>query len=296
MNLRDLPALKALAGRPGLSWEISARALDVWQPDIRAASADAGEAAVISILDVIGYDWWTDGGVTSARISAALRRIGNQPVEVHVNSPGGDVFEGIAIYSLLKEHSAKAKVTVKVLGLAASAASVIAMAGDEIQIARPAFMMIHNTWVVAGGNRHQLRDVADTLEPFDAALADLYVDRTGLEAKAIGKMMDKETWMGGSAAVDQGFADSLLASELLTTDDKAKAEVAPNIAARKMAAALQASGISRGDIRSLIKNLYGKPGAADEPATPSAGDTAEDDQVLARLRLAAAGLSLSTLN
>jgi ATP-dependent Clp protease protease subunit len=84
------------------------------------------------MYDVIGEDFWSGGGVTVNRVDAALRQIGNQDVEVHINSPGGDMFEGIAIYNRLLEHPGK--VTVKVLGLAASAASIIAMAGEEVLI------------------------------------------------------------------------------------------------------------------------------------------------------------------
>ncbi|MBN0106041.1 Clp protease ClpP, partial [Pseudomonas aeruginosa] len=90
----------------------------------------------------IGYDWWTGEGVTAKRIAGALRAIGGDvDVTVNINSPGGDVFEGLAIYNLLREH--KGKVTVRVLGLAASAASFIAMAADEVKIARAGFLMIH---------------------------------------------------------------------------------------------------------------------------------------------------------
>jgi ATP-dependent Clp protease protease subunit len=111
----------------------------------------------------------------------------------------------------LREHPAA--VTVKVLGIAASAASVIAMAGDEIQIARAGFMMIHNTWIMAMGDRHALREAADWLEPFDQVAVDIYAARTGLEPKALGKMLDQETWIGGTKAVEQGFADGFLPAD-----------------------------------------------------------------------------------
>ncbi|KLB48562.1 peptidase, partial [Xanthomonas euvesicatoria] len=104
-------------------------------------------------------------GVTARRVAGALRAMGKGPVTVNVNSPGGDMFEGLAIYNLLREHDGE--ITVKVLGLAASAASIIAMAGDTVQIARAGFLMIHNAWVMAVGNRNDLIEVADTLKPFD---------------------------------------------------------------------------------------------------------------------------------
>ncbi|EPJ5267720.1 head maturation protease, ClpP-related, partial [Providencia stuartii] len=122
-----------------ISYELKPKALDKWNSGIRAASSDN----TISVLDVIGEDFWGEG-VTAKRISAALRAIGNQDVVVNINSPGGDMFEGLAIYNLLRAHNGK--VTVNILGIAASAASVIAMAGDEIRMGRGAFLMIHNCW------------------------------------------------------------------------------------------------------------------------------------------------------
>jgi ATP-dependent Clp protease protease subunit len=159
---------------------------------------------------VIGEDPWTGGGVTVKRIDAALRSIGNKDVIVNINSPGGDVFEGIAIYNRLREH--QGQITVKVLGLAASAASVIAMAGDKVQIGASSFLMIHNAWVLAIGNRHDMREVADFLEPFDRALADVYVARTGQRSRTC-RAMDAETWFNGSQAVELGYADALLAAD-----------------------------------------------------------------------------------
>ena len=136
-------------------------ALDRWQPGVQAA-ADTDNS--ISSYDVIGEDFWTGEGVTVKRIDAALRKIGNRDVVVNINSPGGDVFEGIAIYNRLREHPAQ--VHVRVLGLAASAASIIAMAGDKIEVGEAAFIMIHNAWVMAVGNRHDMAEVAAFLEPF----------------------------------------------------------------------------------------------------------------------------------
>src|SRR5690625_4941230 len=173
MKKRDLPQPPLAARIPLVRSEVAARAIERWSEGIRAARDSDN---TISILDEVGEDFWGEG-VTAKRIAPALRDLGGRDVVVNINSPGGDVFEGLAIYNLLREH--EGHVTVKILGLAASAASVIAMAGDEIQIARAGFMMIHNTWVVAAGDRNALRDIADMLEPFDGALADIYAARSG---------------------------------------------------------------------------------------------------------------------
>lgn len=188
--------------------EIKPLALKRWNPGIRAASE---EEHSISIYDAIGQDPWSGEGVTTKRIAAALRSLNGADVTVNINSPGGDMFEGLAIYNLLRDYSGK--VTVKVLGLAASAASIIAMAGDEIRIARAGFLNIHNCWVVALGNRQDLLEVASRLEPFDQAMAEIYASRTQSQLSAMQQLMDADTWLNGSAAVEQGFCDDLLKSD-----------------------------------------------------------------------------------
>ena len=205
MNLEQL-----LASRPrNVRFEVPTKALKNWNPALAAAGDDENS---ISILEPIGFDPWTGDGVTAKRISAALRAIGpGNPVTVNINSPGGDVFEGLAIYSLLKEH--KGDVTVNVLGLAASAASVIAMAGNTVRIAKAGFFMIHNTWTVVAGDRNFLAEIADWLQPFDDAMAGIYEDRTGDKKASLLKMMDAETWINGDSAISQGFADDYLASD-----------------------------------------------------------------------------------
>lgn len=244
---RNLPAALAGARVGGVRFDLSAKALERWNPSVQAAASDDNS---ISVFDVIGQDYWTGEGVTAKRIAAALRSIGERDVVVNINSPGGDMFEGLAIYNLLREH--KGHVTVKVLGVAASAASIIAMAGDEVQIARAGFLMIHNAWVFAAGNRHDFRDYADYLEPFDASMADIYVARSGQDLAAVQKMMDGETWIGGSAAIEQGFADVLLASDEVAeqADEKPAA-----LAVRRIEAALRASGMPRTEAMRLISDF-----------------------------------------
>src|SRR5262249_39846333 len=185
-----------------------------WNAGIRAASAD--EKNVIEIFDVIGYDFWTGGGITDKWVSEKLESFGGQPVEVQINSPGGDMFEGISIYNLFNQYPGK--VTVKIMALAASAASVIAMAGDEIQIGQGAFIMIHNCWVMAIGNRNDMRELADYLEPFDLALRDIYVSRTDMKASVVAKYMDDETFIGAKQAIDEGFADAELSKDKIKED------------------------------------------------------------------------------
>ena len=150
MSLKQLPELRLTkALNTAETCDLLPEAVERWSP--MAAISD--DSSTISIFDPIGERF--DGqGVTAKRISAALRAIGQKEIVVQVNSPGGSFFEGFAIYNLLRNHNAK--VTVQVMGLAASAASVIAMAGDEIQMGEGSFVMIHNAAVIAIGNRHDL--------------------------------------------------------------------------------------------------------------------------------------------
>lgn len=257
MTKRALPKAD-IATRPGLGSKVSETVLSRWNPDVKAAGESEETDAQISILDVIGQDFWGDG-VTSKRIAGALRSIGDRDVTVLINSPGGDFFEGLAIYNMLREH--QGAVTVKILGMAASAASVIAMAGDRIEIARAGFLMIHNTWVVAAGDRHSLKEVADWLEPFDAASVDIYAARSGVDAGDISSMLDRETWIGGASAVDQGFADALLSKD--EVDAGAQQSAGGKVRAeRTLDLICQKSGISRSAARQLRADLKGgQPGA-----------------------------------
>ncbi|WP_084539613.1 head maturation protease, ClpP-related [Azorhizobium doebereinerae] len=255
------------------------QALARWQAGVRAAVETDN---VVRIFGVIGEDWWTGLGNTVGTVSDRLNEIGDRDIEVHVNSPGGDVFEGIAIYNLLQSHTKN--VTVKVLGLAASAASIIAMCGDERLIGAGAFFMIHNAWVMAMGNRHDLRDVADYLEPFDASLRDIYVARSSQSASDIEKWMDEETFLNASRSIELGFATGGLSKDDVT-EDKATTEQARTAnAARQMEAVLtKKGGMTRSSARALMKDLVnGKPGAAAghggmpgaaTPSQPGAGDT-----------------------
>ncbi|MDQ2139579.1 Clp protease ClpP [Alcaligenaceae bacterium B3P038] len=262
MTIKTLPG--APEGRPcaGVSSQVLPRAFDRWNNGVRAA-ADAEVERSISVYDVIGYDYWSGEGVTAKRVAAALRNMGKGPVTVNVNSPGGDMFEGLAIYNLLREHDGE--VTVKVLGLAASAASVIAMAGDKVQIARAGFFMIHNAWVMAIGNRNDLIDVADTLKPFDVAMAGIYAARTGEDIKAMAKLMDAETWIGGEAAIEGGFADELLASDQV---EKGSGKASAS-AARRIEAGLRASGMPKSEAMRLISEIKSSSG---DPAGGGEGD------------------------
>ena len=236
---------------------------------VRPAALAQGDN-VITMFDFIGEDFWTGGGVTAKGVSRQLRAIGDRPVEVHINSFGGDMFEGIAIYNVLREHPQD--VTVKVMGLAASAASIIAMAGDRIEIGAASFLMIHNCWVMAVGNRHDMQAAADQLGEFDKALASVYAARTGLSADGeIAAMMDRDYYISGASAVDQGFADALLLGEELSESEVEKAKAKAMEPVRAMEMTLIAAGRTRAEARAEIMKIKGTPGAA-LAGTPDAAE------------------------
>lgn len=278
MTMRKLPSAK-INVRPGLRSELAPAALDRWNSSVKSAADDSDNT--ISILDPIGEDWFGDG-VTAKRISAALRNIGKKDVVVSINSPGGDYFEGLAIYNLLREHPAK--VTVKIVGIAASAASVIAMAADEVQIARAGFIMIHNTWVVAVGDRHALRDVADWLEPFDVTATDIYEARTGLDENEIGRMLDRETWIGGAEAVEKGFADSLLSADEIDSKTNNSIEGRQQVAAHKFDTLLARANVPRSERRELLNALKGGMPGATVTGMQDAAVLAEVSNLLASIK------------
>jgi ATP-dependent protease ClpP protease subunit len=240
-------------------FDVSEGALSKWDSSIKAL-APAGEN-IIEVFEVIGLDYWTGDGVTAKGVSAKLREFRGEDVTVNINSPGGDMFEGLAIYNVLREYPGD--VNVKILGMAASAASIIALAGDHIEIGASAFYMIHNAWIMVAANRNGLREYADYLEPFDNAMAEIYAARTGSSKEDMLAIMDAESWINGKDAIEQGFADALLASDevLHDTGDSASA-------AAKLDRALAQSGMPRSERRKLLQQV--------KNSTPNATEKEED--------------------
>lgn len=161
------------------------------------------DAATIHVYDEIGY--W---GVTAQDFVAELQGVTAGRIELHVNSPGGDVFDGIAIMQALKSHSAH--VTVTVDSLAASIASVIAMAGDRVVMAKNATMMIHDGHSLAIGNAADMRQTADLLDKVSDNIASVYAERAGGTVEEWRDRMRAETWYSADEAVAAGLADEVL--------------------------------------------------------------------------------------
>jgi ATP-dependent Clp protease, protease subunit len=178
----------------------------------------SGTRASLYLYDVIGEDWWTGGGVTAKSVQQALDGMkGATALDVYVNSPGGDVFEAAAIHTQLRRFVGERVVYVD--GIAASAATFVAMAGDRIVTAPAATWMIHEVWSGVVGRASDMRAMADTLDLLNATYVDTYAKRTGQSVEDVRAWMAAETWMNASDAKARGFTDEI--SEGETSDNGA---------------------------------------------------------------------------
>ncbi|WP_337089987.1 head maturation protease, ClpP-related [Leuconostoc pseudomesenteroides] len=164
--------------------------------------------AQIDIFGDIVSEKWFDEETSATSFRDALKELGDvSTINLSINSGGGSVFDGIAIYNMLKSH--KATVNVYVEGLAASIASVIAMAGDTITMRSGSMMMVHMPWTLSQGNAEEMRKTADTLEKTGDSIVDIYSERTGISPDDIRNIMNDETWLSAEEAVEQGWATKL---------------------------------------------------------------------------------------
>jgi len=172
-------------------------------PEALALRDGADGVTEILLYDEIG--WY---GVTAKDFVLALAQAGAGPVHLRINSPGGDVFDGMAIYNALRAHPAPVSVTVD--GIAASAASFIAMAGQTIQMAETSMLMIHNAWGLVIGNRLDMLETAAVMEKIDGQLAAIYAGRSGKLISDFAAMMDAETWFTATEAQAAGLCSGIV--------------------------------------------------------------------------------------
>ena len=170
--------------------------------------AEGGENAPAQLMicgEIAPDGWGWDGDTEAERFRAQLSACGD--VDVVINSPGGDVFAGAAIYAYLRAHPGR--VVVKIAGIAASIASLIAMAGDEILISRAGYLMIHRPWMHACGDAEDMERYARQLREIGAGIAAAYAEKTGMTREEISALLDAETYMNAESALEMGFADGL---------------------------------------------------------------------------------------
>ena len=167
--------------------------------------ASANEPAVLQIFDQIGEDWFGGSGISAKAFSDALQSVGPGPLVVEINSPGGNVWDGLAIYNMLRGR--QAPVTTRVVGIAASIASIIALAGDSIEMADASLFMIHDPSGMVAGTSEDMRKMANALDQHAEILAGIYTKRTGKTSAQIRAAMTAETWFTAQEAIQFGLAD-----------------------------------------------------------------------------------------
>jgi len=173
----------------------------------RIVAQAAERSADVYIYEQIGEDWWTGEGVTAKKLVKELAELDVDLINLHVNSPGGNVFDGVAIHNALKNH--KAKVRGYNDGLAASIATVVLLGADEVIMAQNALFMVHNPWGCASGNSADMRKYADVLDKVRDTILVAYRDKTGLDDASLVEMMDAETWLDAEEAHGYGFVDQI---------------------------------------------------------------------------------------
>jgi ATP-dependent Clp protease protease subunit len=186
------------------------KALDGSDPDLAERT--------LFLNGTIASESWFDDDVTPALFKSDLDS-GKGPITVWINSPGGDVWAAAQIYNMILSYSGK--VTVKIDGLAASAASVIAMAGDEVLVSPVSMLMIHNPATAAMGDKSDLEQAISMLDSVKDSILNAYVNKTGLSKNKLSKLMDDETWMDANKAVELHFADRVMERPELYRSDEA---------------------------------------------------------------------------
>jgi len=215
------------------------------------------DRAEIWIYEMIGEDFWTGGGFTAKNFQKELSAIKASQIDLHINSPGGEVFDGLAIYNLIKQHPAN--VTTYIDGLAASIASVIAMAGDEIFMAENALMMIHNPYGMVMGMADDMRKMAERLDVVRDSISKAYISKTGKADDEINALMDTETWMTADDAMELGFIDDITekmdmaaCAKFVPIMDKAGFKHIPAFGAKNAEKALRDAGFSRKEAKKIL--------------------------------------------
>lgn len=165
------------------------------------------DTATVYLYDAIG-GWF---GIVAEDFIRDLMAIEAKTIMLHINSPGGDVFDARAIHTAIKQHPAE--VTAQIDGIAASAATYIALAADTVTMAEGAFFMIHNAWTLAFGDKNDMIDMADLLEKIDQTINKDYQNKTGIGADEITEFMDAESWFTADEALEHGFIDEIFTGD-----------------------------------------------------------------------------------
>lgn len=202
--------------------EGSASPFDPFWRVVDAAESDSGETEIEFYGHISEYSWWEDD-ITPAKFRAELANLGNRPITVRIHSGGGDVYAASAIRSMLIDYPGR--VTTRIDGLCASAATYIAMAGDLVKMQDSAYFMIHNPWMITWGDEGDLKKAAEFLGTIKKGIVETYTGKTKLSEEKISKMMDKETWMTAQEAKELGFVDEVVSGRVKIFDSLKNAAV-----------------------------------------------------------------------
>ena len=228
-------------------------------------TSEDGTTADLDIYGDISSCWWDDDAMSAPKLSKQLDELGDvSQINVHINSYGGEVAEGLAIYSALRRHKAYVRTTCD--GFACSIASVIFMAGDERLMSDASLLMIHNAWTSAlGVNAADLRKLADDMDTITSASKSAYMARVSITEDELTELMDAETWISPSDAVDMGFATEI---ETFESGDKASQGARDSLMALVMASV---------EHRAAAKDDDDDPDDADDDSGDDDGDSDSDD-------------------
>jgi ATP-dependent Clp protease, protease subunit len=204
----------------------------------------------ITIYGVIGTSWLSDS-FSANDIDKAIKAAGDNDIIINLNSPGGDAFDGITIFNRLKRHPGK--VTIHVDGWACSAASVIAMAADELIMGLGSMMMIHEARNIVWGTKTDMRKEADILEELEEGIIDIYMTKANISREEIRQMVDVETWFSAKRAVEIGFADKVEGTDEEDDNDDT---------------ATMLSYADKQNIMNELKNILNTNNQANEPTSP----------------------------
>jgi len=209
----------------------------------------------IMIYDVIGWPF-----NDASELVHSLAGMTSKTITVRINSPGGDVFDAVSIFNALQSH--KSKVITRVEGLAASAASFLALAGKEVHAYPNTMWMIHDPWVCVAGNQYELRDVADILEKLAGQMVDIYASNSNISKKEIKEMMKLETWFTAKEAKEKGLVDTIIDGKAVKaqfdlsmfahTPDDLITEAHDEPAIRKYEKALRDAGASKSEAKAIL--------------------------------------------
>lgn len=228
-------------------------------------TSEDGTTADLDIYGDISSCWWDDDAMSAPKLSKQLDELGDvSQINVHINSYGGEVAEGLAIYSALRRHKARVRTTCD--GFACSIASVIFMAGDERLMSDASLLMIHNAWTSAWGvNAADLRKLADDMDTITSASKSAYMARVSITEDELTELMDAETWISPADAVDMGFATAI---ETFESGDKASQGARDALMALVMASV---------EHRAAAKDDDDDPNDTDDGDGADSGDSDSDD-------------------